>query len=367
MISVVKKINEKIIKFFFLWRARIQKKSLVRVSKQVKKDNWRIRIVKIWNIFWGFLAAMGVLVGLIVGIYSLYDRVFGQKVEIPNIKEYIFKSKYYYVQVLTDSSNKVVAYGVTTRSKDFNPSLTLLEGSYTIDRDDPLNSSKYTSNSKIITLGKTHFAELGEPNNVFAHLGAHDFYYHEEFTYGNAGGYQSYFFAANESGYLAVDDDHLDFFLDHTHEKINTSLSDVTAFRQNSVINTFFVSAPFEAFDNVMLRKYLVGPDKYQIRVTAEVPQEEHLSYQDQYTKLKQLSTVVDIEYIITILGQPFIINDRPSFDIRTDAPYNVNLNPHKELKSDICLLLSIKAIFSKVPFYCLKLTVNTFFGNFIN
>lgn len=173
-------------------------------------------------------------------------------------------------------------------------------------------------------MGKTRFSDIGTPDNIFANLGAHDFYYHEEYYYGNPGNYQSYFFAANESGYLDVNNNALDFFW---NEKIDSNDSQVITFRKNSTINTIYITAPGEGFDNIVLRKYLIGPDYYQVKIIPESSMPDVVDISTEYKKLSKLSTNVDLENIIAILGRPLIVNDKPTFDIRTDKTLNQQFN----------------------------------------
>lgn len=281
---------------------------------------WK-KILKAWNIFWGIVGGLAVLVGAVVGVYALYDRFSPRPIPPPPVKEYIFGSKYYYVQALTDSANKVLAYGITTRDKNFIPSFTILQDLYYADPKNPSDETKLKSGAEIITLGKTKFSDIGTPDNIFAYLGVHDFYYHEEYYYGNPGNYQSFFFAANESGYLDVDNDSLDFFL--SNKKIDPMDSTVVTFRKNSIINTIYITAPGEGFDNVMLRKYLVGPDYNQVRAISESAMQDVADVQAEYKKLLKLSSGVDLENFIAILGRPLIVNDEPTFNIRTDKTLN--------------------------------------------
>ncbi len=283
---------------------------------------WK-KIFKIWNIVWGIIGGFGILVVLISGAYDLKDRFLPEESNLQNVKEYIFGTNFYYVQVLADHLNKVLAYGVTTRDKDFNPSFTILEGLYYISKDNILDRSKDKSGAKTIILGKTKFSDLGVPVDTFARLGAHDFYYHEEYYYGNPGNYQSYFFSANESGYLNVDNSNLSFF---NSKNINTENQEVSEFRNNSIVNTIYFTAPGEGFDNLMLRKFLIGPDYYQIRVVPESSMPNVLDKNIEYGKLSKLSTNVDLENVIAILGRPLIVNDEPTFEVRTDLTLNERL-----------------------------------------
>lgn len=266
---------------------------------------------------WGMIGGLAVLIGAVVGIYTLHDRFSPEPVVHPQIKEYIFGFKYYYVQALTDSTNKVLAYGVTTRDKDFMPTFTILENLYYADPDNPGDETKLVSGAKTIILGKTKFSDIGVPDNIFGYLGAHSFYYHEEYYYGNPGNYQSYFFAANESGYLEVDDESSDFL--SSDLKINQENMQVLTFRKNSTINTIYVTAPGEGFDNLVLRKYLIGPDYSQVRAISESLTSNISDIKTEYKKISRLSPGVDIENFIAILGRPLFVNNEPEFSLRND------------------------------------------------
>lgn len=89
-----------------------------------------------------------------------------------NIKEteYIFINKYFYLQAITDENETVLAFSVTTRVKDFNPTLVL--GPYHEDMK-----------TLRIVLGQSQYSELnspitswGGPEVIFPAIGFHDFF-----------------------------------------------------------------------------------------------------------------------------------------------------------------------------------------------
>jgi hypothetical protein len=90
-------------------------------------------------------------------------------------REYIFVNKYFYVQAIADSRDRVLAFSVTSRNKRFNP--TLMLGPYSTD------------NLRIrVRLGKTGFVELSSlarPASISSSLGARRFSYYEEYYFGN--------------------------------------------------------------------------------------------------------------------------------------------------------------------------------------
>lgn len=277
------------------------------------------------------------------------------------MKEYIFGSQYYWLQALVNDEGKVLAYGVTTRDVNFNPSFKILDGLYYADKADPTNFNKAKDGSMVITLGKTKFDEIdSEPENIFFSLGAHDFYYHEEYYFGNPGKYQSYFFAANESGYLDVDYSNLpettkDF-------EVKPSATSTSKFRENSIINTFYVTAPMEGYSNESIRKYFVGPDYNQVRVIPESLVTKEQGMATQKNKISKLSPEINIENVIEIFGKPLVINNEPTLSIRDDLTLDQKfekehpLSPTKDLTSRVCSLVTIDDLFSKITRVCIQL-----------
>lgn len=110
--------------------------------------------------------------------------VFIYDIKNKNQKEYVFSDPDYYVDVVTDSSdNAVLAYAITTRSKDFNPILKI-------------------SGVKV-QLGKTTFYQVGKkPNDCEAILGnTAPSTYAEKYLGWNGTTYQDYLVGYNDAGY----------------------------------------------------------------------------------------------------------------------------------------------------------------------
>lgn len=275
-------------------------------------------LIEYWNKIWGTIGGIALLVGLVVGILALHDRFFPDKSRpYEQVKEYIFGNQYYYVQALVNESNKVVAYGVTTRQANFNPTFSILEDAYSANPDDPSNLEKATPWLKRIRLGITRFSDLNDtPENIVAILGARRFYYHEEYYFGNPGNYQFYFFAANDSAHLETGDPDFDVFNEKHIDPKNPSVQE---FRSKSIINTFYITAPMEGFTNPGIRKYLVGPDLDQVRVISESTIKTDLGPGTLKERLQKLSTEVDIAKFIEILGSPIVVNNKPYLEMRDD------------------------------------------------
>jgi hypothetical protein len=110
------------------------------------------------------------------------------------IKEYIFVSKYFYLDAITDINDTVQYFAVTIRVKDFNPTFTI-----------PTISQ--TAATAQITLGISTFKDISGPNDlplsISGCVGAHDVYYHEIYYFGLPGKYRQFGFGLNEAGYLA--------------------------------------------------------------------------------------------------------------------------------------------------------------------
>jgi hypothetical protein len=96
----------------------------------------------------------------------------------------VYIDRNYYVVAAADASSSVVAYSVTTRSRDFRPSLKT-EGWPSVDA----------------RLGETRFAEVLPPDAVHVFAGARRFEYWEFHYLGNPGGYRHFVLALNDAGH----------------------------------------------------------------------------------------------------------------------------------------------------------------------
>lgn len=245
-----------------------------------------------------------------------------------DINEYVFGSENYYVQALTDMTNKVIAYAVTTRQEDFNPTITILQNAaYQKDRKTIMATTD-------IMLGKSTFSDLNKdleniyldrPDKILVNIGARRFYYQEEYYFGNPGNYQSYFFVINDAGIQNFDKIPSSFF-----ESTDVDVQDpeVSEFRKESRFNTFQVTAPLEGFNNSELRKYMAGPDSDQMRVIPESLLQKATPKKEQLMNLERLSTEVDIQVFVDILGNPLVVNNKPETFLRTgDKTINEKLD----------------------------------------
>lgn len=214
-----------------------------------------------------------------------------------SIHEHIFGNQYYYLQVLTDQTDRVVAYGVTTRRADFNP--------------------EFMMHRQLVRLGSTSFGEIAaEPSNVFGYLGANRFTYHEEYYFGNPTNYQTFFLGINDSGYIEMGEASRFF----NRDVISTRDSAVEAFRAESKINTFFVSDSLEWSLDDMLRGYFVGPETSQVRVLPEVAIATRAEPKELLSSFEALSTQVTLKYYVTRFGEPLVSNrSSQSSRMRTD------------------------------------------------
>jgi len=321
--------------------AFVDQRLIAEVALQPSKKRWKWAIV-----VWGIIGGITIITGLLVDVTGLYDR-FIQKADpkITNpvlvVKEYIFGNQYFYLQVLTDSSDRVLAYGVTTRKADFNPSFKILEHGRVL----PDNVEKANPFAHKITLGKTHFSDFPySPENIFAYLGARRLYYHEEYYFGNPGDYQSYFIGVNDSGYVDINYDNFDFSL---KDEINPDDKNVANFRKRSTINTILVTFP-KGFGEPALRKYLIGPDLDQVRVISDAAMITSESRYSLLNKLKSLSTEVNIQLYINRFGHPLIINDHPFLEIRNDQILFEQPRFKKKEADFIKMLKSMKSVNGK-------------------
>ncbi len=163
------------------------------------------------------------------------------------IKEYIFVSKYFYLDVITDTNDTVQYFAVTIRDKDFNPTFTI-----------PTVSQTTATSYAQITLGISTFKDISGADNlpmsISGCVGAHDVYYHEIYYFGLPGKYQQFGFGLNEAGYLANKyEDYIpslvkiNLCLSPTGERpafTGQDLENLQPMRTKTIFNTYAVSAP---------------------------------------------------------------------------------------------------------------------------
>ena len=118
---------------------------------------------------------------------SHLNTLLGNPVSINRVghfQEYIFVNHYFYIQALADSNSNVILFSVTTRKKTFCPTLRDQFGSF------------------LVKLGKTNFSHLSNPKDTIT-SGDHGAitFYSESYYFGLDGGYRTYAFSFNPSGY----------------------------------------------------------------------------------------------------------------------------------------------------------------------
>ena len=171
-----------------------------------------------------------------------------------DISENVFINNDFYVQAYVDNNKSVLAYSITTRREGFNPEIKL--GPYSSNKE-----------AKTIMLGKTKFFEIGNPEKITSYIGAHDFYYSEEYYFGNPGNYQSYIFSLNEAGYLGIEYENDKNFYAPPYTNNNTITNEeIRWFRNNAIINTYTITAPFIGLNNT-LDGLEFGPGYNQVRI----------------------------------------------------------------------------------------------------
>jgi hypothetical protein len=167
--------------------------------------------------------------------------------KIPIGREHVFVHRNFYVQGITDEDNSVIAFFVTTRKANFNPTLTLF----------PVR----------IKLGKTRFQALdtlGKPDECSYSEGARGFSYYETRFLGNPGHYQTFFFALNDAGYYSDYYKYIPSSMQGDH--LSADQPEVAEFRSDACVNTYGITAPhFEAGD--LKGVISIGPNVDQVRI----------------------------------------------------------------------------------------------------
>ena len=187
-------------------------------------------------------------------------------------KEYVFINKLFYLDAITDTNNNVVQYAVTTRDKSFSPAFY----SPTYDTD----NHKYN-----VQLGKTKFSDLPElPFCIDGCVGAHTWYYFETHYLGNPSNYQFYAFGLNMGGFDNSGEDAISRFAEVSHNtSCNSNKTDITEInlnnkfsnpfgsveklREDLVINTYLVTAPFQSIIPNFNGVGGIGPDYNDVRI----------------------------------------------------------------------------------------------------
>lgn len=167
-----------------------------------------------------------------------FNRLLGSPLYInwsqdSTLKEYIYVDMSYYVQAITDTHDKVLAYAVTSRSMNFTPSLQV-------------------PNSGAVKMNHTSFKEirsqLQQPQVCYLFLGnTAPTYYFEQYYLGNASLYQTYLFGVNDAGELKLDLPLIDEGEYNLSER-NTISCDAISERalEKSTPNTYMVSSEIE-------------------------------------------------------------------------------------------------------------------------
>lgn len=174
-------------------------------------------------------------------------------------KEYIYVDSDYYVQAITNSDDKVLAYSITTRKKEFKP----------------------TFNKGLVKfkLGETTFSEIEKnPSNNekcygFTSGATASSYYFEEYYRGNPGNYLTYLYGVNDSGYNNQLDKPNGLFFVGSPENFqnnggiyecNKIPGNHSKYRAAQAINTYMEIAPSMIFENIYF-KY--GVSYHQVRL----------------------------------------------------------------------------------------------------
>lgn len=201
---------------------------------------------------------------LSVGVnLDYFQQILGSPVFVnslpENHSEHIFVSKHVYVQAITDSLNTVQLFSVTTRNYHFKPVLNIQR----------FNPTFCLSSSVQIVLGKTKFVDLdvsGKPRSLASNLGAAQFSYYEEHSFGSAGNFNSFFFSVNPAG---CDPWHGFYRIDTLlyHPIVKNGWSDirdpqVADFRKEALINTYTIRASLP--NDVRFLRF--GPTYQQVR-----------------------------------------------------------------------------------------------------
>jgi len=168
-------------------------------------------------------------------------------------KEHTFVDDQYFVQAITNQDNKVLAYSVTTREKDFQPNIIFV--------------------NKNVFLGKTKFSEIESGKDCYGIAANWGSYYFEKYSGACPGFYQHYLFGVTDTGYWpeGISIDSLTFGSTPTfgeqryleEHKLDWEKGDRKE-REETPINTYMIISPFIDPANI---KFGFGPNINQIRL----------------------------------------------------------------------------------------------------
>jgi hypothetical protein len=167
--------------------------------------------------------------------------------------ECVWIDRDYYVQAVADSDETIHAYSVTTRRKGFRPRFRP-PGGTAVERHWPLRrllgDYKFQPNKETV-LGRTKFAELGNPGSSACWVGAHNLHYFESYYLGNPGHYQTFVYGVNDAGAWAWDLPLGDDFYMHNFswgfgadDPDFETMDRWQPFRRSARINTYTVLSP---------------------------------------------------------------------------------------------------------------------------
>ena len=176
---------------------------------------------------------------------SKFTEAFGNPAIINNVekdklKNYVYINKLFYVDVLTNLDDKVMSYAVTTRNRDFSPTITI-----------PV--TEYNGKPTQITLNKSTPADISpfienQPMGTFptctAIFGVRRFWYFEGLYKGNPNNYQSVYYGINDAG--IINDSDITTLAKAVGNGSTECTNVPSEFRKTAKINTFMVTAPFE-------------------------------------------------------------------------------------------------------------------------
>lgn len=155
----------------------------------------------------------------------LSDPIFINKSEDELYIEHIFVNEDYYVQAITDDNEKVMAFTVLSRKKDFNPTLDYSGGEYTLLKN-----------------SLTDVRKNGSPENCNLNIPASGpFSYYEDYYYGRPGLYQTYRVGNAQAGYFDQENSKIDFskLIEIRNKSTNPEDFDCSLLEENFLDNMY--------------------------------------------------------------------------------------------------------------------------------
>jgi hypothetical protein len=159
---------------------------------------------------------------------------------VENLTERIYNNEKFYLQTISGENNEIIAYSITSKDKNFNPSIPLELWHGVKRQDGSYDTEKFVSDLK---LGKSYFRDLKDdiPERIsFNSPNQHTFYL-EGHYFGRPGNYKYYLFGISPYGSNESNDKMYDLAFAFEEGNDISNNPDFLKWRLEQKFNTFGV------------------------------------------------------------------------------------------------------------------------------